>query len=287
MKQEIKSLLEKMEFKESKEKPGLFHKPISEIEVGYSGVTAFIDFRRNEKGQLFYTIEGQDILRLDDADSILSLATFKEQRDKIYNDKTPEKKEIEQAIVTPPIKKSNSLACFSGELTVETIIKYINPDATEQEAFMFLQLCQSRKLNPFLNEAYLVKYGKGSKASFVVGKDAFTKRADQQNDYKGFHAGIIVENKGEIIRREGTFMMKDEILLGGWAKVIRDNHEPYFEEVALKEYIKLRDGKPMSSWASMPGTMIRKVALVHALREAYPQEFSGMYDGSESAGEEK
>ena len=31
----------------------------------------------------------------------------------------------------------------------------------------------------------------------------------------------------------------------------------------------------------MPATMIRKVALVQALREAFPSELSGMYDQSE------
>ena len=52
-----------------------------------------------------------------------------------------------------------------------------------------------------------------------------------------------------------------------------------------KEKRKTRsDGKPMGTnvWDSKPATMIRKVALTHALRECFPQVYSGVYDESES-----
>ena len=38
----------------------------------------------------------------------------------------------------------------------------------------------------------------------------------------------------------------------------------------------------MSNWASKPATMIRKVALVQALREAFPEDLQGMYSIEES-----
>lgn len=38
-----------------------------------------------------------------------------------------------------------------------------------------------------------------------------------------------------------------------------------------------KDGTPFPTWAKMPATMIRKVALVQALREAFPEDFQGMY----------
>ena len=41
---------------------------------------------------------------------------------------------------------------------------------TNQEVGMFLKLCEGQKLNPFLREAYLVKYGE-QPAQMVVGKD--------------------------------------------------------------------------------------------------------------------
>jgi hypothetical protein len=36
-----------------------------------------------------------------------------------------------------------------------------------------------------------------------------------------------------------------------------------------------------SSWAKIPATMIRKVALVQALREAFPSDLGGCYDSAE------
>ena len=50
---------------------------------------------------------------------------------------------------------------------------------------------------------------------------------------------------------------------------------------------KKRDGTPSGQWAKMPGTMIRKVAMVHALREAFPEDFGGMYDSSEMGVQEQ
>lgn len=151
---------------------------------------------------------------------------------------------------------------------------------TNQEVGMFLKLCEGQKLNPFLREAYLVKYGDQA-AQMVVGKDAFTKRAEMNENYKGAEAGIIVINlKGDIEERKGTFYIKSknrEELVGGWAKVhFKDGKEEVYHTVSFEEY---NTGK--SLWASKPATMIRKVALVQALREAFPNALSQLYISEE------
>ena len=170
-----------------------------------------------------------------------------------------------------------------ADLSVQTIKKYINDKATDEEAYVFLQLCKARGLNPFLKEAYLIKYDHVSPATMVVGKDAFMRRAELHPEYDGFEAGIIVEtdNSGDYVvvddNRVGTFLRDGEILLGGWAKVYRKDHtRPVEITVSMKEF---NTGK--SSWKKMPATMIRKVALVNALRESFPSELSGMYESSE------
>lgn len=161
-------------------------------------------------------------------------------------------------------------------VTLADIRKYICPDATEREAYMFLRLCQAQNLNPFLREAYLVKYGNGP-ATIIVGKEGFTKRAESHPQFDGFQAGVIVERKdGELDYRQSTFAPAGKIV-GGWAEVYRkDRAHPFRTEVSMEEF---NTGK--SQWAKMPGTMIRKVALVQALREAFPQSFAGLYDGAE------
>ncbi|MCY6372422.1 phage recombination protein Bet [Clostridium ganghwense] len=155
---------------------------------------------------------------------------------------------------------------------------------TDQEVMMFIKLCQYQKLNPFLREAYLIKYG-NSPATLVTGKDTFTKRAANSKVSNGYEAGVIVLNLNKVIEfRNGTFYMHDEEeLLGGWAKAYRkDKEHPVEISVNLNEYEgKKKDGTLNANWTQRPGTMIRKVALVQALREAFPEDFEGMYSPEE------
>jgi len=187
---------------------------------------------------------------------------------------------------TQVAKKDNlSLVQHSDnyQLNLEDIKKYICPQATDAEAFSFLRLCQAQNLNPFLREAYLIKYGNVD-ATIVVGKDVFLKRAETVPEYKGFIAGIVLNTPEGIVKREGNFYLSDEEdLVGAWAEVHRaDRDTPIRIEVPISEYIQTnKEGKPNKSWSRMPSTMIRKVALVQAFREAFPNEFGGLYDGAE------
>lgn len=173
------------------------------------------------------------------------------------------------------------------QLSPEIVKRYlVSGDAsrvTDQEVVMFMQMCKYQNLNPFLREAYLIKFG-NSPATMVTGKDTFVKRAAKSKLCKGYEAGVIVENKnGEIEYRKGSLALKGETLVGGWGKVYRIDWElPLEISVAIDEYIRTNNqGQVMSNWKKMPGTMIRKVALVQALREAIPEEFGGLYSPEE------
>ena len=184
-------------------------------------------------------------------------------------------------------KVSYEAAGQKVELTPLVVKQYLvsgGGNVSDQEIGMFLKICEGQKLNPFLREAYLVKYG-SQPASIIVGKDAFTKRAESSPNYKGQKSGVIVVNlKKEIEYREGTFYLKDrEELVGGWAKVFfLDSKSEVFNTVSLDEYVgKKKDGTINSMWATKPGTMIRKVALVQALRDAFPNALGQMYVAEE------
>lgn len=151
-----------------------------------------------------------------------------------------------------------------------------NGAVTNQEVMLFLSLCKFQKLNPFLNEAYLVKFGNAA-ANIIVGKDVFTKRAYKEPNFNGLQAGIIVERNGEVIELEGSCKMSKDILLGGWCKVYKKNVQfPFVSKVSMDEY-----NKKQSTWNQIPQTMIRKVAVVQALREAFPDLFQAMYSQEE------
>lgn len=150
-----------------------------------------------------------------------------------------------------------------------------NGNVTEQEVMMFLSLCKFQKLNPFLNEAYLVKFGSQA-TNIIVGKETFTKRAFTHPKFRGFTAGVIVERDGELVELEGTFKKPTDKLLGGWAIIHIENRVPFKNTVSMEEY-----NKKQSTWNQIPCTMIRKVALVQALREAFPDRFQAMYSPEE------
>lgn len=174
------------------------------------------------------------------------------------------------------------------KLSPETIRAYLVNgvgEVTNQEVMMFLSLCRFQHLNPFLKEAYLIKYG-SSPATIVTGKDVFTKRAKRNPGYAGKQAGIFVKDTetGEIIEREGTFYQPDaEKIIGGWAKVyIKGYERPEYAAVSFDEYAgRTKDGELNSQWSTRPATMIRKVALVQALREAFPEDYAGMVSPEE------
>ena len=164
------------------------------------------------------------------------------------------------------------------EITPQDVVDYLCPAATVQEVGLFLQLCAAQRLNPWVGEVYLIKYG-DKPAQIQAGKEAFTKRASANPDYEGFEAGIIyADANGRICRRDGSayYPQVGEMLVGGWCRVYCKGKRPFYDEVALQEY---STGKNL--WTSKPATMIRKVALVHCLREAFPDTFAGMYSAEE------
>jgi len=144
---------------------------------------------------------------------------------------------------------------------------------TDEEVMFFLQLCKYQRLNPFLNDAYLIKYSEKEKARTVVGINALMKRAAANPHYAGFSAGVITQNaKGELLYRKGTLVLNGETLVGGWCKVYRDDwKEPLEIAVSLQEY-----AADNAIWRQKPATMIRKVAIARALREVFP-DLGGMY----------
>ena len=158
-----------------------------------------------------------------------------------------------------------------------------NGNVTDQEVAMFLNLCKFQKLNPFLREAYLIKYG-SQPATIVTGKEAITKRAMRSPNYAGQQAGVVVLTEdGTLENRIGSIVLEDETLVGGWAKVFVKGYEyPIEITVAFDEYVgRKSSGEINSQWSKRPATMIRKVALVQALREAFPEDLAGMYSTEE------
>lgn len=166
------------------------------------------------------------------------------------------------------------------KLTGSTVKNYLtrgNDSVSDQEIVMFINLCKYQKLNPFLNEAYLVKF-KGAPAQIITSKEAYMKKAEVNPQFDGMRAGLIVQRGDKVIELEGSFTMNGDELLGGWAEIHRkDRKYPYTAKVSFDEY-----NKGQSTWKQMPKTMIRKVAIVQAMREAFPVDLGALYTEEES-----
>lgn len=173
----------------------------------------------------------------------------------------------------------------SVKLSPAIVARYIvtgGAQASDREVFAFMAKCQARHLNPLAGDAYMTVYQskQGPQASVIVSKDYFVRTATQQESFDGIRAGVVVYNKrtAEMTYREGCIVgASSEELVGGWAEVhVKGRSIPSRVEVSLSEYDSHR-----SLWNTKPATMIRKVALVQALREAYPGAYGGIYDRDE------
>ena len=185
-------------------------------------------------------------------------------------------------------EETKAIVQWKGEpivITFADVKSLVCPDATDQEVGVFLKVCQSLNLNPFAQEIYLIKYGKGDRASIVIAIDAYLKAAEFDPNFDGFESGIVLRDaRGGLEFREGSFLLDEERvgLVGGWARVYRkDRSRPFYVAVNKKECIRLtRDGRLTEFWAEEKQPwMLRKVALKRALLEAFTSLFSGLASG--------
>ena len=94
--------------------------------------------------------------------------------------------------------KKDAIAVFQAngmevKLTASIVKNYLvsgdKERITDQEVAMFINLCKYAGLNPWLKEAYCIKYG-SEPATMVTGKEAFLKRAESMPDYDGIYEAI-------------------------------------------------------------------------------------------------
>lgn len=185
-----------------------------------------------------------------------------------------------------PKQAKRDISVNASDWTPQDIKRYFDPQnlLTEKQVGQALSLIKGRNLNPLANEVYIVAYKNKdgyTEFSLIVSKEAFLKRAAKCKDYEGFEAGVVVVDKeGVMHERKGSLILPGDTLVGGWARVYRKSFKvPVEIFVSREEYDKKR-----STWNTMPATMIRKTALVNALREAFPDDLGNMYtedDGGE------
>jgi phage recombination protein Bet len=171
------------------------------------------------------------------------------------------------------------------EMSVELVKRFlVRPTKSgampsDQDVTKFVMLCKARELNPWVGDAFLVGYdGKdGPEFSLITSVHALHKRADRCPEYDGMTAGVIIRDEDGVHEVSGTCYHDKAALIGGWAIVRRkDRSEPYYVSLRLASYDKGR-----SLWSTDKAGMIRKCAVAAALREAFPNQTSGLYTTDE------
>ncbi|HEX2882789.1 MAG TPA: phage recombination protein Bet [Polyangiaceae bacterium] len=205
---------------------------------------------------------------------------------------TPQQATAAIATVTDPNKaldaildKSIEYIPFLSEqtimLTPRMVIRFMckptrsGKRATMEQALHFCMLCKARGLNPWEGDAYIVGYDTkdGPEFSLITAHQAFLKRAEVHPEYDGMQSGVIVLRGDEVREEEGDFCLDDDVLLGGWAKVLfKTRSTPVYKRLRLSTF-----NKGFGRWNVDPAGMIVKCAEADGLRSAFPNSLGGMY----------
>ena len=146
--------------------------------------------------------------------------------------------------------------------------------ATDSEIRLFVRFCLSLGANPFVREAYLIKYQEGQPASIVLGLRWKLKQAAKNAAYQGYKAGLVIQGEGPLEYREGALALPGEKVVGGWCEVHRQGWTVAPRHaVSMTEYFA--GGRQFKNlWDTKPSTMIMKVAISQAIERAFPEEAS-------------
>lgn len=198
------------------------------------------------------------------------------------------------AVVEPSAPSAVAPAAPSTEMPftftpaqIEIIKHMYMPGATDDELAVFVYVCTTRQLNPFIGQIQAVKRrqkrdGKWVDTwTFMTRIDGFRLIAERTKKYRGQTVPLYCGPDG---RWTETWL---ETAPPAAAKVgvLREDFDAPIYGVALwREYVQtFEDGNPMAMWAKMPSIMLAKVAEALAIRKAFPEETSGLYTDDEMA----
>ena len=150
---------------------------------------------------------------------------------------------------------------------IETIKNTVAEKATDDELNMFLSLCSTYDLNPFLKEVWCIKMG--GRAIITTSRDGSLKIANRNPKYDGMVSDVV--RAGDKFLRQGTeinhaYSANRGQIIGAYALVYRtDRKVPAYFFAPFDEYCK----KDNATWRQYPSAMIIKVAESMALKRAF------------------
>jgi phage recombination protein Bet len=165
----------------------------------------------------------------------------------------------------------------------ELIKKTVATDATDAELAMFLHIAAKAGLDPLQKQIHFTK--RQGRVTVIAGIDGLQARAAREADFEGILAGVVCQKDdfefdattGKVTKHAYNAFGDRGPIKGAWATVHRKGKLPFTAVVRFEEF-----NQPQSpTWKQMPSVMIQKVAKSTALRQAYPEQFGGIYERAE------
>lgn len=157
--------------------------------------------------------------------------------------------------------------------------------ASNGDKAVFLHVCQRTGLDPFARQIYMIeRQGKWTIQTGIDGWRVVRRRAEEREGVRAkLSRALFYDDKGD----EYKVWVKAEPPVACSITLAIGDAE-YTSTLMYREYVQLKDGRPMAQWASKPAHMLEKCTEADVYRKAFPQDFSGISledagDGDEDA----
>ncbi len=164
------------------------------------------------------------------------------------------------------------------------IMKTVAPGLDADQFLLFLEIAKKTGLDPLRKQVFAVKYGDQMVVQTSI--DGYLLMASRTGKYAGTcDPSLFVRTKdGQKVRvPHSEYDPEEHTIISGTIGVRRtDRPDPEYATALFSSYaVKDRNGKPNKFWDQMGDVMILKCALAKALRQAFPDAFSGIYTQEE------
>ena len=183
----------------------------------------------------------------------------------------------EQALTTVAPRRDLAVVTDFTPAQIDLIKRTIAVGCTDDELELFVQVCRTKRLDPFSRQIYAIKRWDSKQKREVmaiqIGIDGYRIESERTGLYIGMDPIEWCDAKGNWTE----VWMGDGPPFAARARVWRKGFDRPVPAVArFSSYCAYgKDGKPMANWRTMPEVMIAKCAEALARRIAFPKELGG------------
>ena len=145
-------------------------------------------------------------------------------------------------------------------------------NATKNEVLTFVELCKVRKLNPFLKEAYFIKFG--NNVTIVTNYEKILAIGQNQPNYAGYEYDVYVNGvKSESFDYNDKDVMF-KVTIYHYNPITKVREKFTTTRLYLDEYKSSNQGSFKNSYYH---SWAEKIALTNAFRRSYSADMEGLY----------